>query len=431
MLQAEVISVGDELTSGQRLDTNSQWISQRLGELGVRTVKHTTVGDDMAANIDAIRQAATRARFVIISGGLGPTLDDLTREAMATAFERPLELHGPSLEQIEKMFARRQRPMPERNRVQAYLPAGSEPIANPHGTAPGVDLMIALGDHRCRLFALPGVPAELKQMWKETVEPRIEGELGNTQGQLRYHAIRIYGIGESDVEVKLPTLIARSRTPTVGITVSRATITLRIAARCHTDTEFRELIAPTVAEIQAALSDLIFGEGEDELEHAVSRQLLARGMTLASIEVGASSLIPDWMLAASEQAGRYYAGGIAIPTLEQAQHWLQGTDSTIESPTASNIPVELSEETCAQLAEQVRLRFSANVGLAFGVYPTPRELAESSRVFDVVYALSFAALEGAQVHTERRSLSGHPEVVTARIAKTALDIVRRKLHSLG
>ncbi len=431
ILDAEVISVGDELTSGQRLDTNSQWLSQQLGEMGIRTTRHTTVGDDLRANIDAFRQAAGRARFVIISGGLGPTLDDLTRQAMAEAFERPLELHTPSLEHIERMFARRQRPMPERNRVQAFLPKGSQPIPNPHGTAPGVDLSVKVAtDHVCRLFALPGVPAELKQMWSETVGPRIETEIGNTQGQLRYHAIKIYGIGESDVEVKLPTLIARDRVPTVGITVSRATITLRMAARSHTEEEFNQLIAPTVDEIHTALGDLIFGSGEDELEHAVSRALLDRKMTLASLEIGASSLIPDWMLSASANPSQFYAGGVAFPTIQQASAWFERTaNDANETETANELGqlTDLSEHACAKLAQLVRLRFGADIGLAFGVYPTQQELAESSRVFEVIYAINLTGPTAEDNSIEKRSLAGHPEVVTARIAKTALDLVRRKL----
>ena len=445
MFDAEVISVGDELTSGQRLDTNSQWISQRLGEIGVRTTRHTTVGDDLAANVDAFRQAAQRARFVVISGGLGPTLDDLTREAMAQAFDRPLELHEASLERIEQMFQQRKRPMPDRNRVQAYLPSGSQPIVNPHGTAPGVDLSVELASgQRCRLFALPGVPAELKQMWNETVEPSIEAELGNTQGPLRYHAIKVYGIGESDVEVKLPTLIARSRVPTVGITVSRATITLRIAGRSHTELEFKQLIAGTVDEIQTALGDLIFGEGDDELEHAVARQLIAQSLTLASVEVGASSLIPDWMLAARENAAEYYAGGLAFPNFEKA---IQGLRNPLSGATENGstslgglvsgqlkdlqraVPVDSSSAqlVCSALARMVRERFGANVGLAFGIYPTLSQMSESSRVFEVVYALDLQTPQGSCTHTEQRALSGHPEVVTARIGKTALDIVRRQL----
>lgn len=426
MLEAEVVSVGDELTSGQRLDTNSQWLSQRLGEIGIRTIRHTTVGDDLQANIEAFRQAAGRARFVIISGGLGPTLDDLTREAMADAFQRPLELHTASLAHIENMFARRQRPMPERNRLQAFLPAGGKAIPNPHGTAPGIDLQVLVDSHhRCRLFALPGVPAELKQMWTESVAPRIESDLSNSQGQLRYHAIKIYGIGESDVEVKLPTLIARDRVPTVGITVSGATITLRIAARSHTQEAFDQLIAPTIADIETALGDLVFGTGDDELEHAVSRQLLDAGKTLASLEIGASSLIPDWLLAASSDAGRYYAGGIAFPSLRQAGNWLHPA-----AEDSRKLTDQVQESAYGELAELVRIRFAADIGLAFGVYPTLSELAETSRVFEIAYAISLRTLHGNVVEFEKRSLAGHPEVVTARIAKTALDFVRRKLAAL-
>ncbi len=416
-MEAEVISVGDELTSGQRLDTNSQWLSQRLGELGVRTIRHTTVSDSLDINVEAFRQAARRSRIVIITGGLGPTLDDLTREAMALAFERPLVLHPPSLDHIERLFARRQRPMPERNKVQAMLPSGAEAIPNPHGSAPGVDLQITRDAERSRLFALPGVPAEMKQMWFESVAPRIEQELGNTLGPLRFHSIKVFGIGESDVEVKLPTLIARSRIPTVGITVHSATITLRIAGRSHTDAEFQQLIAPTVAEIESALGDLIFGSGDDELQQAVVRELSARNLSLATLEIGASSLVDDWMLSAN--APEHYAGSIAFPTLNHAERWLH------PARPAATLNGKLTESTCAALARAVQARFGTNLGLAFGIYPTFAELEQPNAVFEVVYALAF----GEQLFCEQRSLSGHPEVVTARIAKTALDIVRHQLRT--
>ncbi len=210
-LRAEVISIGDELTSGQRLDTNSQWLSLRLAELGIQTICHTTVADDLQICADAFRLAAQRADIVVCSGGLGPTLDDLTRQAMADAFQAPLELDADSLEKIEQMFAQRQRPMPENNRLQAMFPSGSRVIPNPHGSAPGIDLSVATSQRPSRVFALPGVPAELKQMWLESVAPRIEESLRDgtdrSLDRWRYRAIKLFGIGESDVEVKLPTLI--------------------------------------------------------------------------------------------------------------------------------------------------------------------------------------------------------------------------------
>ena len=142
---AEVISIGDELTSGQRLDTNSQWLSTRLGELGVEVRYHTTVADDLDANVRVFREAIERADIVVATGGLGPTADDLTRDALAATIGQPLVLDAASLAHIEGLFARRRRPMPESNRLQAMFPSGSRVIPNPTGTAPGIDLEVPRG----------------------------------------------------------------------------------------------------------------------------------------------------------------------------------------------------------------------------------------------------------------------------------------------
>src|SRR5688572_11895205 len=137
-MKAELISIGTELTTGQNLDTNTQWLSLRLAEIGIPVGWHTTVGDDLEVNIATFRCAAARASLMLITGGLGPTQDDLTREALAAAAGVELRFHAESFEQIRRMFASRKREMPERNRVQAYFPAGAEPIPNECGTAPGV-----------------------------------------------------------------------------------------------------------------------------------------------------------------------------------------------------------------------------------------------------------------------------------------------------
>ena len=151
-MHAEIIAIGDEITSGQSLDTNSQWLSQRLEELGVRTLFHSTVGDELAPCVEVFRCAIDRADVVVATGGLGPTADDLTREALAQATGRPLELDSEALEDIRAMFARRNRPMPRQNELQAMFPAGSRVVRNPHGTAPGIDLEVA----RDRTDAVPG-----------------------------------------------------------------------------------------------------------------------------------------------------------------------------------------------------------------------------------------------------------------------------------
>ena len=141
-MNGEILAIGDEITSGQLLDTNSHWLSQRLEELGVRVHYHATVGDELEPIADAFRQAIGRADVVLATGGLGPTADDLTRDALARAADRPLVLDPPSLEHVRRLFARRGRPMPPQNEIQAMFPAGSRVIPNPHGTAPGIALAV-------------------------------------------------------------------------------------------------------------------------------------------------------------------------------------------------------------------------------------------------------------------------------------------------
>ncbi|MCA9182774.1 MAG: hypothetical protein KDA51_15040, partial [Planctomycetales bacterium] len=426
-LQAEVLSIGDELTSGQRLDTNSQWLSARLAELGIRTIRHTTVGDDLAGDIEALRLAAGRADVVVVSGGLGPTLDDLTRQALADAFECPLELDVDSLEHIRQLFARRHREMPERNQVQAMFPRGARVIPNPHGSAPGIDMSVDSLGRGSRIFALPGVPAELKEMWTQSVVPQIEAMLGATLAPWRYHAVKLFGIGESDVEVRLPNLIDRRRAPTVGITVSHATITLRIAARAQTDGQFADLIAPTLNEIQQALGELIFGAGDDELEHVILRKLAQQGLSLATVEIGAASWIKHWMLAAGQSATQLdneslddplpgssvdkstgttaggFVGGLAFPTLAHAARWFQERDDHDLSGRVSR-DSELRDwgpEIWKPLAQQSRQRFAADVVLVVNGYPSPRAVEVSAGQFDFDFILAI----GDELSVDRRSMS--------------------------
>ena len=234
---AEVISIGDELTSGQRLDTNSQWLSERLGELGVRVLYHTTVADDLAANVSVFRTAIQRADVIVASGGLGPTADDLTREVLAQVSRRELLLDEASLAHICGLFARYKRDMPERNRSQAFFPSGSRIIPNPNGTAPGIWMDVPRpGGGNCHIFALPGVPAELFEMFHETVAPAVT-RLNPEARVIRHRRVKCFGAGESHVEQMLPDLIRRGRQPSVGITVHAATITLRITAEGATAEE--------------------------------------------------------------------------------------------------------------------------------------------------------------------------------------------------
>lgn len=419
----EVISIGDELSSGQRLDTNTQWLSQRLAELGVPVLRHTTVADDLEACVSAFRNAAKSCHVIVMTGGLGPTEDDLTRQALATAFERELEIDTDSLNKIRQMFEARGREMPASNHVQAMFPSGSQVVPNDHGTAPGIDLTV--NDAQCRFFALPGVPAEMKQMWEETVAGRVDvfvNQANPSAGSLRFHTMKAFGIGESEVELRLPGLISRDRNPKVGITVSRATITLRIAGRAESDEAFAELIAPTVAEIENGLGDLLFGTGTDRLETVVARHLLTQRKSVATLEIGGASFLGDCLANVLGESDNNYRGGLCFRNLAHAENYLQKfatlTEQLPESPPPDRAG---TSEYWTGLCSVIRKHFDADYGLVVAGYPGESQMASGNRTFPINIALASAD----QFHHETRDLGGHPDVLPARIAKFGLDALRR------
>ena len=390
---AEVIAIGDELTSGERLDTNSQWLSQRLTKLGVEVRYHTTVGDDLTANIEVFRAAIARAEVVVCTGGLGPTEDDLTREAIAEAVGVDLVRDPLSLDSIQALFLRRGRPMPISNVRQADFPRGGKAILNPHGTAPGVKMVVAR-DARppCHLFALPGVPAEMHEMWREEVERAILAV--QTEPRVTCHRrLKCFGVGESDLEAMLPNLIRRGREPRVGITVSGATITLRVTA---TDVDQQAAVAamqPTLDLIRQELGILVFGEEDDEMQHVVARLLAERGQTLATVESWTGGLVAQW-----------------LTSLEDSTEVFVATD--VDAAQA------VAVEDVAELAQGVRSASNADFGLAIGA---PHG-GEPQRI-------TIALCGPTGVRVKEYATAGHPSIIRPRAAKQALNLVR--LHLLN
>jgi nicotinamide-nucleotide amidase len=397
-MYAEVIAIGDELTSGQRLDTNSRWMAAELGVLGVPVGFHTTVPDTMEAGIEAFRLAASRADIVVVTGGLGPTADDLTRDVLAVVAGVPLDLSADALATVESRFARRGMPMPESNRRQALFPRGSRIIPNPEGTAPGIDIDVPRPQGGvCRVFALPGVPAEMKPMWKASVEPAVLALLPD-RATIVQRRIKCFGAGESAVEAMLPDMIRRGRDPLVGITAHEATITLRIAARGRDEAECLATMAPTEATIRACLGTIVYGVEDDEIEDAVLAAVAARGRTIASAESGTAGRVAALLAQADGRrgtAGGVYLGGSVI--------------------TAGLGGVEAA-------AAEARRRHAASVGLAVG---DVRTTTEGRRAVDVAIADD----EGASV-TEH-VLGGAADLAPVRAAKTALNLVRLRMFGGG
>ncbi len=409
-MRAEIISIGDELTNGERVDTNSAWLSQRLGEFGVAVAFHTTVADHLPDNVQAFRLACERADLVIATGGLGPTADDLTRQAVAEMAGVELVQDAAALEHIRALFARRKREMPPNNLVQALFPRGSKVIPNPHGSAPGIDLTLSrLGQEPARLFCLPGVPAEMQEMWQGTVAPAIQALLGQPR-VIHHYRVKCFGVGESDLEAMLPDLIRRGRIPSVGITVSKATITLRITAEGASIAAARELMQPTIDVIHQCLGDLVFGYEDDELQHAVLKKLREHGKTLAVVEWGTAGLIQHW-LGECTNCGDGYRGGLVLRDVAGVEIL-----SSLAAELAGIMGLA-SEPALSVIAQATRERFATDYALAVGPFPPAHQGAEPGTV-----AIAIAGPAG--VITRAVPFTGHPDILKPRAAKQALNLLR-------
>jgi nicotinamide-nucleotide amidase len=421
-MRAEIIAIGDELTSGQRLDTNSQWLSQRLGELGVPVAFHTTVGDDLEANVAVFRTAIDRADLVVATGGLGPTADDLTREALALVTGVDLVQDDAALAHIRSLFARRGRAMPERNALQAQFPRGSRPVPNPHGTAPGIEMTVPRPCcPACRVFALPGVPAEMFAMWDASVAPAIAAVLPSRR-VIRHRRIKCFGVGESDVEAMLPDMIRRKREPLVGITVSGATITLRITASGPNEAACLRAMEPTIQQIYEILGVLVFGEEDDELEHAVMRLLSERKQTLAVAEWATDGLLSQWLAEAAHESN-VFRGGVVVRDAAAPTAILG-----IDVPAGS----EFKAPTAQAMARAVCDATESDFGLAVAAFPpsgaavptaASGKHAEVERTGMLQVALAWA--DG--IRTKAFPLASHPAITKPRAAKQALNMLRLTL----
>lgn len=409
---AEVISIGDEITSGSRLDTNSQWLASQFADLGVRTLYHTSVGDDFDACVNVFRGAIARADCIVMTGGLGPTQDDLTRRAIAAATDRQIEIRQQALDHIQSFFVGRE--MPERNRLQAEFPVGSDLVPNPHGTAPGIDLVVPrAGRSDAHVYCLPGVPAEMKQMWLADVAVRLRNVLG-LQRVVRQHVVKCFGVGESAMESRISDLLDRSHSPQVGITVNRATISLRIFAEGGDAAECQSQIDRVRASLQERIGDLIFGEGDDfELQDAVIKILKARGETLCSIEQGFNSLADTW-LSATERPD-VYRGGLSLSDRSAVDRWRGALD----------VP---PQGTAEQWTSAVMDRFDADWCLSINGYPSVVAAAgQTNPVADLSLIVTGRKLATPQ--TLSLQMGGHPDVLPSRIGKTGLNFLRQILLS--
>ena len=415
-MNAIILSIGDELVLGQTVDTNSAWISRQLAAVGCGVVAHTTVGDDQRAIEQAMLESVGRCDVLIISGGIGPTEDDLTRQALAAVMNVPLELREPWLMRLKEYFQKLGRPMPNANSIQAMIPRGAKLIENTTGTAAGIDANYVSGDQKtvCRVFVMPGVPKEMRAMFERDVLPHVREASGG--GVILSRTLHTFGIGESAVAEKLGPLMMRQRNPSVGTTVAGGIVSLRINARYGSRDEAAAQLDQTVAACREALGDLVFGQDEQALQTQVGEMLRERGLWVATAE----SCTGGWlakMLTDVPGSSRYFSFGWVTYGNDAKQSLLD------VSPALLNQHGAVSEEVVTAMARSALRHSAADYALAISGIAGPDGGTPEKPVGTVCIAL--AKDEGTIAR--KFTFPGDRDFIRDRSAKMALTMLRFQL----
>ena len=411
-MNAVILSIGDELVLGQTVDTNSAWLSQQLAAVGCGVLAHATVADDQKSIEQAIRQSAPACDLLLISGGLGPTEDDLTRQALAGVMGQPLELSEEWLRELEKFFAARNRPMPPANRIQAMIPRTATMIFNTAGTAAGIEA--SLGD--CHIFVMPGVPKEMKIMFQRDVLPHVGAASGGAV--ILSRTLHTFGLGESAIAQKLGNLMRRGRNPSVGTTVANGVVSLRVNARFQSRDQAIRQLARTVEQCRSALGSLIYGQDDESLQQVVGDLLKsdARKPTVATAE----SCTGGWlgkMITDVPGSSAYFAYGW-ITYANQAKEQLLGVPAELLREHGA-----VSEPVVLAMANGAKTRANSTVALAISGIAGPDGGTPAKPVGTVCIALAHPS--GAEAGTF--VFPGDREFIRDRSARMALTLLRYHL----
>lgn len=408
-MQAEIVTIGTELLLGEIVDTNSAWIAQRLTTIGLNLFYTTTVGDNLPRIIEILRHSLERSDVVITTGGLGPTVDDMTRDAVAGATDRDIVIDEDLVQEISCYFARRGAVMTDNNRKQAGLPRGARVIHNPVGTAPSFAVEHANGHI---IISLPGVPFEMKYLMEKEVLPYLR-ERFDLRGIIKSRTLRTCGIGESVVGAHIDDLMKLSN-PTVGTAAHPGQTDVRITAKAESEAAVDALIAPIEATIRARIGEYIFGVNQETIADAVTGILAERGQRLALAETVTRGELTRW-LSESAQGAKAFAGGMVLRDAPALQ-------------TTLGLPASLAQEhgypsqaVADAAAQAVRRVHGAEVGLAV-IGPVDPENPDAAPVY-------FSLAVGDQVvqappRQGRTGVSGRGWLM-----HLALDLARR--HLLG
>lgn len=409
-----IISIGDELILGHTIDTNAAWLSEKLAALGLNVIRHLTIADDLETISQSLRRTAAFADVILVTGGLGPTDDDLTRHAVANVLGVDLELHQPSLDHITELFAKIDRPMSHRNNIQAMLPTGARVIDNPNGTAPGIAARIGTAE----VFVLPGVPHEMKAMFDQTVVPELQNLIaarGKSQIIIS-RKLHTFGGGESNLAEILGPLMARGANPVVNSTVANGIVTIRIDCRAPDEPTARKLIAPLEQEVRQRLGNIVFSTDDVTLAGAVAELLRRRNATVAVAESCTGGLLAKDLTDLAGASDYFLCGWVTYSN--QAKTALLQVDPEVIGRDGA-----VSEKVAQQLAQNARQAAGSDYALAITGIAGPTGATPGKPVGLVYIALA----DHKTSRVEKRQFRGARGLVRRRAVNTALNMLRLEL----
>ena len=410
-----MLTIGTELLRGRIVNTNSAWISQRLTETGIDVVYQATVGDDLTDILDALRHAVARAELIIMTGGLGPTKDDLAREALSELTGRPLELDPDAVEHLKAFFAHRGFSFTGNNLKQASRPRGAELLENTCGTAPGLHL-----EHDGATYiAVPGPPSEMRAMMEGSVLPCLSERLGQAARLRQIRHLHLCDIGESAAAQALADLMDLGANPSVASYASPGEVVLELTARADSEAQALAMLDETEAEIRRRLGAAVYALGEENMEAALGRALREAGRTLATAESCTGGLIAS-RITDVPGASDYFVEGLVTYSNEAKTALLGVPEALIAEHGAVSGPVARA------MAEGCRQRAKADYSIAVTGIAGPSGGTPEKPV-GLVY-IAVADAQGAEV--VRQTWPGTRAQFKTRVAQFALNMARKRVLGL-
>ena len=410
-MNAEIIAVGSELLLGQIVNTNARFLSRQLADLGINVFYHTVVGDNPDRLKEAIKVADDRAEFILFTGGLGPTKDDLTKDTIAAQLGKKLVMDEEAMHSIELYFEKTNRFMTENNRKQALVIEGSYILKNDNGMAPG--MFLSTNTHHYML--LPGPPSEMEPMFTKYGQEAIARMFGR-QAKIESRVLRFFGIGEAALEAKIEDLIDGQSNPTIAPLAGDSEVTLRLTAKDDSSETAQSLIDGMEAEIMDRVGEFFYGYGETSLIAELSKVLKERGLTISAAESLTGGMFQQ-ELTTMPGASSLFKGGIVCYSNEAKMEIGKVSQKTLEQHGA------VSSECAKELASNAAGMLNTDIGISFTGVAGPDQL-EGHPVGTIFIGIS---IKGKPVLSEKLTLGENRSVIRARAVKYGCYLLLNRL----